>query len=765
MRNARWFAWFLVLAMAAPAGAQTVLLPPDASASKPAAAIIPGSPLAALTGAATPLDTGNDNFTPYGTDSIGMSFTSGMSNEAVKGIQDFAEAVRQSTRPAPIIDWLRTFFTLPVRQAALSAAGLGLLVALLPGLLVEAALRAGLARPKAALARQGEKLAPRMAEIEQGLADAEAGMVEKIPAHFDWRGLSLRLLLGLAYFCLSLVPILGFALTLEVMVSTGAVESRTGRLAVVGVVNAYLIYRLLREGLAFFIAPHAASLRLLPLDDQRADLLIRRALVIIGTAAVGFATVSTAEVLGLTLDGGAALMHFFALIVHVQVAIAIWQARHIVGGWIAGPPEASGPLTGVRQRLGQIWYIPTLFYVLAIWVAWAGGVHNAFGVLLRVVFVFVGAVVLGRLGWAGVSLLLARLFPAEPKDEKRTVFYARAQAYNPVLRGFARVIIGIFVLVIMLQGWGVDAIGWLAGNSLSRSLVGALISILITLAVAVAVWEFTNIMLNGQIERLTGAGKTRQASRWRTLLPMLKATVAVVIFLISGSICMAKIGVNVDSFLAIGGVLGIALGFGSQKLVQDIITGLFLLFEDAMQVGDVVSLAGMTGTVERLSIRTIRLRGDDGSVNIIPFSAVTTVTNMTRDFSIAQMSIQVAYDEDLQRVYAVLTDIAKGMRKEPVFGPMIREDLKIFGLDKFGATSLVITAQLRTGPGQHWAIRREFYGRVKTRFAAEGIPIPYDTQRLMIEPSVLNEFAAIGRGTSPADLPAPAGPPHGGAPA
>jgi small conductance mechanosensitive channel len=139
----------------------------------------------------------------------------------------------------------------------------------------------------------------------------------------------------------------------------------------------------------------------------------------------------------------------------------------------------------------------------------------------------------------------------------------------------------------------------------------------------------------------------------------------------------------------------------------------------------VITLAGMTGTVERLSIRTIRLRGGDGSINIIPFSAVTTVTNMTRDFGYAQISIQVGYEEDLPRVYAVMTDVARTMRAEPAWGAMMRDDLQIFGLDQFGASALVITGQIRTGPGQHWSVRREFYGRIKQRFEAEHIDMPY----------------------------------------
>jgi small conductance mechanosensitive channel len=197
-------------------------------------------------------------------------------------------------------------------------------------------------------------------------------------------------------------------------------------------------------------------------------------------------------------------------------------------------------------------------------------------------------------------------------------------------------------------------------------------------------------------------------------------------------------------------VVGIAVGFGSQKLVQDIITGLFLLFEDAIQVGDVVSLAGMSGTVERLSIRTIRLRGGDGSINIIPFSSVTIVTNQTRDFSYAQISIMVGYHEDIDRVTAVLKDIGAKMREDPTWGAMMRDDLQLFGLDSFGELGLVLLGQIRTGPGQHWSVRREFYGRVQKRFAEEGIELPYRNQslRLDLPSSELEQLAPTAKARS-----------------
>jgi len=740
----------IFLAPASPAHGQAVAIhqaaKPASTAVTPAkgtaAAIIPGSPLAALTGATAP-DQDSDAGTPapFGTDAIGLSITAALGDEATRTFGDFIEAVRQSTRLTPVVAWLRSFPTDPERRAHLADVAMALLFTVLPGLGVEFLIRLGLARPLAALVRRAAPSgaafvadaseeadeAPEPSEEDHGLADAEAGETEKRPRRRpSLRLWGRRLLFGLLHFGLRIVPLAGFAFTIQAVISAGLLTTRPAHLAVIGIANAYLFCRLVMEILRFLVAPGKPSLRLLSMPEFRASWLARWIRLLLSTGLAGFTLVSVSELLGLSHDGATVLTRLLVLALHIEVAIGIWQSRRLVGRWLSGRPDAKGAFAGFRQRLGRVWHYFALFYVLALWIAWAGGVHNAFGVLLRVVAVFFAALVIGRMLWTGSSVLLERAFPDPSSGTARHhVLVARARAYNPLIRALIRVVIGVLVVVFILQGWGINAFGWLLTDAFSRSLISAFIAIIITIAVALVLWECANAFLNGRIERLTSTGRSRQASRLRTLLPMIKASLGVAIFLVAGLICLSKIGVNAAPLLAGAGVLGIAVGFGSQKLVQDIITGLFLLLEDAMQVGDVVSLASMTGTVERLSIRTIRLRGGDGSINIIPFSAVTTVTNMTRDFGYAQISIQVSYEEDLPRVYAVLTDIARTMRKEPAWGAMIRDDLQIFGLDQFGASALVITGQIRTGPGQHWAVRREFYARVKQRFEADHIEMPY----------------------------------------
>jgi moderate conductance mechanosensitive channel len=741
MRFTSLLALFLAFAFCTPAAAQSILphlaapaagTAASAPAKPPASAIIPGSPLAALTGAAVPANADADANAPapFGTSAIGLSITSEISTQATKSFGAFLAAIRQSTRLTPVIKWLRSFASTPVRLAHLLDILRALAITILPGLFVETAIRLALTRPRAMLANRVALRAavpvPENSEA-QGLADAEAGETEKRSS----RRVSLltwgrRLLFSLLHFSLRVVPLIGFAFTIQILLSAGMLTSRPAHLAVIGIVNAYLFCRIIMEILRLPLAPDVPSLRLVNIPTSRAARAMRRARLLLATGFFGYAFISISEVLGLDHNGSNVLTLLISLAIHVEIALTIWQCRRVVGQWISGKPGEQGSFAGFRHWLGNSWHYFALFYVLALWIAWAGGIRNAFSELLRVVLVFIAALVIGNLAWNGSSALLERIFPdPSAATPRHPTILVRAQAYNPLIRGLIRVVIGILVIVLILQGWGMNAFGWLLTDPISRSLINAFVSIIITVAIALTLWEIANAFINSRIDHLSDTGQTRQAARLRTLLPMLKASIGVAISLVAGLICLSKIGVNAAPLLAGAGVLGIAIGFGSQKLVQDIITGLFLLLEDAMQVGDVITLASMTGTVERLSIRTIRLRGGDGSINIIPFSAVTTVTNMTRDFGYAQISIQVDYEEDLPRVYAVLTDIARTMRAEPAWGAMMRDDLQIFGLDQFGASALVITGQIRTGPGQHWSVRREFYGRIQKRFAEEGIEIPY----------------------------------------
>ena len=732
----RFLPLFAFLAMLVPAlgdaAPSTVAQHTPAQPAAPAKAtptIIPGSPLAALTGVASqPAPANTAQPAPFGTDELGFALSSVLGHEATRTFDDFTDALRRSTRLTPVLHWLQSFTPTSARFANAATVLRAIGIAILPGIALDAAVRFLLGKPMALCARQGvsRHQAPLPCPDEDTL-DAKDESGAKPRHHISFRALFRRLGFALLKFGLALLPIAAFAIAEQLFLSSGLLTGRPARLAVTGIANAYIFARLAQEFICLPLSPAAPSLRLARISTANAAWAMRRATVLIATIFIAFCLISVSEILDLPKDGAGALIRIAALIVHLEVALAIWQSRRVISRWIAGRPGTEGFIAGFRRRFAKVWYIIALFYVLALWVAWAGGVQNALGVLLRAILVVMAALVLGRMAWTGSSNLLGRLFPdpATTPGRETPKFLRRAGTYNPLIRILVRTAIALLALLLILQGWGINAFGWLLTNSLSRAWLGAVSAVAITITIAIVIWEFIIYQVEARVDRLNAAGRTRQAMRLRTLSPILRAGLGAVIVVLTLIICLSRIGVNTTGLLAVSSVVGIAVGFGSQKLVQDIITGLFLLFEDAIQVGDVASVAGMSGTVERVSIRTIRLRGGDGSINIIPFSSVTIVTNQTRDFNYAQISIMVGYHENIEHVTAVLKEIGAQMRSEPAWSAMMRDDLQLFGLDAFGELGLVLTGQIRTGPGQHWAVRREFYGRVQKRFAEEGIELPY----------------------------------------
>jgi moderate conductance mechanosensitive channel len=213
------------------------------------------------------------------------------------------------------------------------------------------------------------------------------------------------------------------------------------------------------------------------------------------------------------------------------------------------------------------------------------------------------------------------------------------------------------------------------------------------------------------------------------LLPLLRTAVFIVLFTIVTLIVLSELGVDIAPLIAGAGVVGIAVGFGSQALVKDVITGLFILLEDTLAVGEVVDVGkNHIGSVEAITIRTIRLRDMSGTVHTIPFSEVSTVRNMTRDYAYFVADVGVVYREDPDHVVAVLRKVAADLAKDPAWAPFIVEPLEVVGVDRFTDSAVVIRVRLKTVPLQQWSVGREFNRRMKKAFDANGIEMPAANQ-------------------------------------
>jgi small conductance mechanosensitive channel len=193
---------------------------------------------------------------------------------------------------------------------------------------------------------------------------------------------------------------------------------------------------------------------------------------------------------------------------------------------------------------------------------------------------------------------------------------------------------------------------------------------------------------------------------------------------------VSEFGVNVAPLLAGAGVAGLAVGFGAQNLVRDVISGLFILLENQIRVNDVAIINGTGGLVEEINLRTTVLRSLDGIVHVFPNGAITTLSNVTREYSCYVFDIGVAYKEDTDRVVQLLKEVGDELKQDEACGPEMIEPVEIFGVDKFADSAVVIKGKLKTMPSKQWMVGREFNRRVKKRFDEEGIEIPFPHQSL-----------------------------------
>jgi moderate conductance mechanosensitive channel len=210
-----------------------------------------------------------------------------------------------------------------------------------------------------------------------------------------------------------------------------------------------------------------------------------------------------------------------------------------------------------------------------------------------------------------------------------------------------------------------------------------------------------------------------------TLRAVIHITINATIIAVAAAVVMSEIGIQIGPILAAAGILGLAVGFGAQNLVQDVISGFFILLEDQIRVGDVVQTAGKGGLVERVNLRMVVLRDLHGNVHYIRNGKIDIVTNMTKEFSRYVFDIGVAYREDVDQVIEVIKEIDEGMRKDPVFCDDILEPIEILGLERFDDSAVVVRARTKTKPIKQWNVGREFNKRLKKRFDELGIEIPF----------------------------------------
>lgn len=543
--------------------------------------------------------------------------------------------------------------------------------------------------------------------------------------------LPLRSMLSIVYGALDLAAIAVFA-AIAYSVLPWTDPRPTTQLLAITVINASVLARALWVAGEFVFAARAPGLRLTPFSDETAHygtIWLRRLSVV---AVFGYFGAEAALLVGLSTTAHGLLVKSLGLIIVAMLVVLIMQTRDAVSQRLRGRAAAgteSRALLGLRRRFGEIWHVIAILYVLVGYGVWAIEPEGGFRFLLRATVLSVLVVVGARVVRFGAQAALDRLFRLGANSMQR--FPALAERANRYLHIGHRVLAGAIQLcaaLLLLDVWGGDVFAWLSSEA-GRGVSAGLVSIGFILALALLAWELVSTTVQSYLAEQDAAGHAiERSARVKTLLPLLRNAVRIVLVVIASLMVLAELGMNIAPLLAGAGVVGLAVGFGAQSLVKDLITGVFILMEDSMAVGDVVTLGTHTGVVESLTVRTVSLRDLTGTVHVLPWGEVSSVMNMTKDFSFAVMDVGVAYREDVDTVIEALKEVGADLQQDAEYGAVMLAPLEVLGLDSFGDSAVNIRVRFKTLPGKQWWARREFNRRMKQLFDAREIEIPFPHQ-------------------------------------
>lgn len=535
-------------------------------------------------------------------------------------------------------------------------------------------------------------------------------------------------------FLVELVPIVVFGAV--VYLALPFVDAhRLVRLTALAVVNAVVSVRVLLALGRLVLAPDDARRRMIALADETAGywyVWLRR---LTSLVVYGYFADATALLLGLPLGGYQAVAKLIGLITAALVIVLILQNRRAAARGIRGAgAQATSGFQILRARLAEVWHILALIYVIVIYAVWALRVPNGFEYLLRATLLTIVIAVAAKAIASGTEGALTRFFSIGADLKKRfPLLEARAGRYLPAMVKSLHTLIYLVAVASLFQAWGIDVFGWLAGPT-GRRAESSLATILVTIVMALVVWEIFTIAGEVYLARKLASAEAEERAHKRahTLMPLIHRAVAFLLAAIAFLIVLSALGVNVGPLLAGLGVIGIAVGLGAQSLVKDLITGILIVLDDTIAVGDEVTMAGGNGFVEQISIHALKLRDRKGALHTIPFSEMKSVVNATKHFSIATFNIPIAYTENVDKVIAELKRLGEEIKDDPKFRPFVLGPLEVGGLDQFGDYAMFLAASIKTRPGKQEDVLHEFNLRLKRRFDELGIEMPYRTRAMFV---------------------------------
>ncbi|QQC64980.1 mechanosensitive ion channel family protein [Paraburkholderia ginsengisoli] len=381
--------------------------------------------------------------------------------------------------------------------------------------------------------------------------------------------------------------------------------------------------------------------------------------------------------------------------------------------------------TDAFDVLAALWHVPVLVLATASVVATLGGSGSSENVLQ----ISVVTALLLVLAFFLSAIVLRMTRPRSARARRRSPYLTRLLRFFGTL---STLFIWLFFFELAARLWGVSLAAVVEKNVAARGIAHAVTAIVATVFIAWLLWILVDTAITEALNPGGPRNKSRSPSmRARTMLPLVRNVLLVSIMTIAGIVTAANLGINVTPLLAGAGVIGLAIGFGAQSLVTDLITGLFIIIEDTISVGDWIDVdGGHAGTVEHLSIRTVRLRDGQGAIHAIPFSQIKIVKNLSRDFAYAVFEVRMAFSTDVDHITQLIREVGADLMADFRYRREMLGPIEVWGLDRFDPNWMVVKGQIKTRPLQQWSVARAFNLQLKRKMDEAGIEIPVPQMRV-----------------------------------
>ncbi len=510
--------------------------------------------------------------------------------------------------------------------------------------------------------------------------------------------------------------------------------------------NAFLLVESGKVIVRAVLSPAASGLRLVRVTDHAAKTIYRTLSLVIGVLGYGQLLVVPIVNRSASTAAGSGVSALLSVFVLVNLIYVVVRRREEVATWLSPSVETPGHTSAEPGETSGApkpgWANSLMFGLAKLW-HWI--VLGYLGVMFLVVMTQPADVTLSALigsgkilaalvvaslvsGWLSVAMARGVALP-DDINQKIPLLEPRLNRFVPRAFGTLRLAILAVVMLFVLDVIGMtDVRAWMESR-LGLQVTTSIVSVAIILLVAFLLWLALTSFVDFRLNPEYGAVPT---SRETTLLTLLRNAVTIALVILTLMFCLSEIGLDIGPLLASAGVLGLAIGFGAQSMVKDIITGIFIQLENAINVGDVITVGGTTGTVEKLSVRSVSLRDSHAVFHIIPFSSVNMVSNAMRGFSYSVCDMGIAYRENVDDAKQAMHDAFDMLTEDAEIAAFIIAPLEWLGINSFGDNAVILRARIKTVPGKQWAVGRAYNGYLKTVFDDRNIEIPFPQQTIWL---------------------------------